>query len=646
MARPSSNVTLPVPQDYIVTGLLGLVRSQPFESGNATASCSTPNYLEIFNEFCHGGDYICPNFLATDSAFSPPVPLSTTSSPSLTLNQSTIPWTDTSEDCHNISSASDAVSVDGSLQGSLDLYAESPHSLLSVTGASNIPVYSTDTNSLPLCDFLTDVLGGVESGPASSPSQAPHRIPPSSVQGQVAPLSFGAPHAAQFIYHSLIHASDAAEHLAPLDADLNGLDYTSLSSEWHMLISRAESELEAMMYGTPQQEYISEPSGFQPNDTRSSAAQLCPTYVPPSLLINDLSSSSSVSESCFTNPAESLAFPIHLPSHRQFAKRGREEFESDLQEDVLPISKHGRCSSQHNTINTVSAPSSSRKRHRQECIPMISKYKRDQRRALRSASATQAPLGSFSGLHDTNSGTLDPRVVYSSKTQGKRRQMESDDEADQDHLVNRSNINYPAGIQPPQILPLLHLASSVLDSASIVSATPVGSSSGIHEDCTADTVFEERYLAPLSSNPIEHGKAMLYNGHDLTATPSRPPICPSIPSPISKKRRSHTPTGTPRFHCTHRLEDGSLCDKGFTRAADLTRHVRSTHAHELWPCPGCNANFTRSDALKRHLQKPSIEDAEYVRAAKEIYGEYDWWIRTMVASEAIAASKASPSNRV
>ncbi len=206
---------------------------------------------------------------------------------------------------------------------------------------------------------------------------------------------------------------------------------------------------------------------------------------------------------------QSLAFPTDLPSHRQFAKRGREEFESDLQEDVLSISKRGRGSSQHSTINTVFTPSSSRKRHRQECIPMISKYKRAQRRALQSASATQAPLGTSLGLHDTNSGTLDPRVVYSSKTQGKRRQMESDDEADQDHMVNKSKINYPAGIQPPQILSLLHLASSVLDSASIVSATPVGSPSGIHEDCTADTVFDEHYLAPLSSNPIEHGKAML-----------------------------------------------------------------------------------------------------------------------------------------
>lgn len=38
MARPSSNVTLLVPQYYIVTGLLGLVRSEPSESGNATAS--------------------------------------------------------------------------------------------------------------------------------------------------------------------------------------------------------------------------------------------------------------------------------------------------------------------------------------------------------------------------------------------------------------------------------------------------------------------------------------------------------------------------------------------------------------------------------------------------------------------------------
>ncbi len=304
MARPISNVTLPVPQDYIVTGLLGLVRSQPSESDNATASCSTPDYLEIFNEFCHGGDYICPNFLATDSAFDPPVPLSTTSSPSLTLNHNTISWTDTPEDCNTIDSASDAVSVDGSLQGSSDLYAESPHSLLSVTGASNIPAYSTDTNFLPVCDLLTDVLGGIKNDPASSPSQAPHRIPPHSVQGQVAPLSFGATHAAQFIYPSLIHASDAVEHLAPFDADLNGLDYTSLSSEWHMSISRAESELEAMMYGTPQQEYISEPSSFQPNDTRSSAAQFCPTYVPSSLLINEPSSSSSVSESCFTNTAE------------------------------------------------------------------------------------------------------------------------------------------------------------------------------------------------------------------------------------------------------------------------------------------------------------------------------------------------------
>jgi uncharacterized Zn-finger protein len=51
----------------------------------------------------------------------------------------------------------------------------------------------------------------------------------------------------------------------------------------------------------------------------------------------------------------------------------------------------------------------------------------------------------------------------------------------------------------------------------------------------------------------------------------------------------------------------SECHSTFTRARDLTRHMKSLHvSHDtIWyPCPnyGCDKVFTRLDALRSHLR--------------------------------------------
>ncbi|KAL2912481.1 hypothetical protein HK105_208053 [Polyrhizophydium stewartii] len=59
------------------------------------------------------------------------------------------------------------------------------------------------------------------------------------------------------------------------------------------------------------------------------------------------------------------------------------------------------------------------------------------------------------------------------------------------------------------------------------------------------------------------------------------------------------------FQCTH-----AGCGEAFVRKYDLTRHVDAVHSgRRFGPCPVCGMYYTRADALRKHVQRCGIVDA-------------------------------------
>ncbi|KAI0930697.1 hypothetical protein AcW1_003654 [Taiwanofungus camphoratus] len=142
-------------------------------------------------------------------------------------------------------------------------------------------------------------------------------------------------------------------------------------------------------------------------------------------------------------------------------------------------------------------------------------------------------------------------------------------------------------------------------------------------DSNSSIADRKRRRAPSQSAPSpEARREALGMSSSSSAEQSKQRDVSKNAKPPSRQRRTEAPRPQKNPRRSHLWCEE--CQKGFTRPADLQRHLNTVAAHcnrgKSVHCPmdGCVRGYTREDALRRHMKDAHPEELDHVPSKRRL----------------------------